>query len=68
MRVKLIGGVIREAFEAVRIPGDPDLKKKICTWVLRYHNTQLTDAEYHKYIEVYLKLDQKSIDEWLDED
>jgi hypothetical protein len=39
MRVKLIGGVIREAFEAVRIPGDPDLKKKICTWVLRYHNT-----------------------------
>jgi hypothetical protein len=28
MRVKLIGGVIREAFEAVRIPGDPDLKKR----------------------------------------
>jgi hypothetical protein len=39
MRRKLIGGVIRQAFEMVRIPGDPDLKKKICAWVLINHNT-----------------------------
>jgi hypothetical protein len=68
MRRKLIGGVIRKAYEEVRVPGDTELKMKVCAWVLRNHGTSLTDAEYNKYIEVFKNLDQSAIDRWLDED
>jgi hypothetical protein len=44
------------------------LKIKISAWVLLNHNTNLTDAEYNKYIDVFKTLDQSAIDAWLDED
>jgi hypothetical protein len=39
---------------------------KVSAWVLLHHNTNLTDAEYNKYIEVFKTLDQSAIDAWLD--
>jgi hypothetical protein len=68
IREKFIGGILNVCFSETRVPGQKNLKKDMNNWMLNEHNTTITEAEYAKYVKVFMTNDQAIIDQFLDDD
>lgn len=68
VRKRLMGGTMRQCFFEVRIAGPQDLKVDMVTWMLTNHGSSITNEEFDRYLKVFKTMDQKLIDDFLDQE
>jgi hypothetical protein len=65
-RDRFFGGAMKQCFFECRIPGEQELEIDMGKWMLREHKSSISNEEFAKYLKVFKTLDQKLIDEFLD--
>jgi hypothetical protein len=60
--------VLRYGHSVVRRPPPQNIKIDLGNWLLLTHDSSITDKEFAKYLPIFATLDQKLIDEFLDEE